>query len=72
VRVQQVQLDFGSGPLSVPAARIGSVLAEQLLDDVAVWRADPEGLRRLQRAGIGAADIIVTPHGLEVRFAEPH
>lgn len=71
VRVQQAQLDFGNGPLSVPAARVGTVLAEHLLDDVAVWRASPERLRVLQRAGVTSADIVVTVRGLEIRFAEP-
>jgi hypothetical protein len=71
VRVQEARLDLGSGPLSAPGARVGALLAERLLDDAAIWRADPQGLQRLQRAGIAAADIVVTARGIEVRFAEP-
>lgn len=70
VRVQEVTLDLGSGSLSASAARIGALLAERLLDDVAIWHADAERLRLLQRAGVDAADITVTARGIEVRFAE--
>lgn len=71
VRVQQVRLEFGSGTLSPSGARLGGLLAERLLDDVAVWRADPRRLQQLQRAGVAAADIAVTAGGVDIRFAEP-
>jgi len=71
VRVQDAKLDLGSGPLSPSSARLGALLAERLLDDFALYRADPERLKLLQRAGITTADIAVTSRGVEVRFAEP-
>jgi hypothetical protein len=71
VRVQEARLDLGSGPLSAPGARVGALLAERLLDDAAIWRADAQRLQQLQRAGVAAADIVVTARGIEVRFAEP-
>jgi hypothetical protein len=71
VRVRDAKLDFGSGPLSPSAARVAALLAERLLDDVALYRADPERLQQLQRLGIVSAEIAVTPLGVELRFAPP-
>jgi hypothetical protein len=70
VRVQDARLDLGSGPLSPSGARIGALLAERLLDDFVLYRADAERLRTIQRLGIVAADITVTARGLEIRFPE--
>lgn len=71
VRVQEARLDMGNGPLSPSGARIGALLAERLLDDFAIYRADPERLKAIQRLGITAADIVVTARGVDIRFAEP-
>jgi hypothetical protein len=71
VRVQDAKLELGSGPLSPSGARIGGLLAERLLDDFVLYRADAERLKTIQRMGIVAADIVVTARGLEIRFAEP-
>ncbi|MES2957074.1 MAG: hypothetical protein V4792_02750 [Pseudomonadota bacterium] len=71
VQVQDVRLELGGGPLSPSRARIGALLAERLLDDFVLYRADAERLRLLQRAGVTGAEIAVTGRGIEVRFAEP-
>ena len=71
VRVQEAKLDLGAGPLSGASARVGALLAERLLDDFVLYRADPERLKTIQRLGIQAADIAVTDRGIELRFAEP-
>ena len=71
VRVQEAQLDMGRGPLSPSSARVGALLAERLLDDFVLYRADAERLKLIQRANITAAEIAVTARGIEVRFAEP-
>ena len=71
VQVQEVKLDLGSGPLSPSSARIGTLLAERLLDDLVLYRADAQRALRLQRAGLTAAEITVTAQGVEMRFAEP-
>jgi len=70
VRVQDVKLEVGSGPLSPSGARLGALLAERLLDDFVLYRADAERLKLLQRAGVAAAEIVVTSSGIELRFAE--
>ncbi len=71
VRVQHVSLELGSGSLSPEGARLGAMLAERLLDDFMLYRADAERLKQLQRAGVTAAEIVVTSDGIELRFAEP-
>ena len=71
VSVQDIQLDLGSGPLSPSASRIGALLAERVLDDFVLYRADAERLQLIQRLGITAAEIAVTPRGIEIRFAAP-
>jgi hypothetical protein len=71
VHVTDVQLELGSGPLSPSAARLGAVLAERLLDDFVLYRADDQRLQQLQRAGVTAREIVVTTGGIELRFAEP-
>ena len=71
VHVGAAMLDFGNGPMAPSAARVAGLLAEHLLDDLALYHADPERLRLLQRAGITAAQIAITAGGIELRFAEP-
>lgn len=71
VHVQDAKLELGSGPLSPSSARVGALLAERLLDDFVIYRADAQKLKLLQQAGITAADIAVTSRGIELRFAEP-
>jgi hypothetical protein len=71
VRVEGLTLDLGSGSLPSEAARLGALLAERLLDDFVLYRADAEHLKQLQRAGVTAAAVVVTSGGIELRFAEP-
>lgn len=71
VRVQDVKLELGGGPLAPEGARLGALLAERLLDDFVLYRADAERLKQLQRAGVTAAEIVVTSGGIELRFGEP-
>jgi hypothetical protein len=68
VQVQQFRLELDGGPLSPSSARVAALLAERLLDDFVLYRADPQRLRQLQQAGVSAADISVTESGLEIRF----
>jgi hypothetical protein len=68
VRVQR--LDFDTLPRGLPASsqRVGRLLAEQLLEGLALWQMPEEQRRRLQRAGLGVGPIDVTAQGLVVRF----
>lgn len=71
VQVQEARLDLGGGPLSGSGARVGALLAERLLDDFVLYRADAQRIERMRQAGIAAADVAVTARGIEIRFIEP-
>lgn len=71
VHVLDAKLDLGSGPLSPSANRVGALLTERLLDDFVLYRADAQRVKRMQQAGGTAADVVVTPRGVEIRFADP-
>ena len=71
VQVQEARLDLGSGPLSATGARVGALLAERLLDEFVLYRADAQRIELMQRAGITSADVVVTARGIEIRFVEP-
>lgn len=70
VQVQDARLDLGSGPLSPSGARVGALLAERMLDDFVLYRADARLFELLQRAGVASADVAVTARGVEIRFAD--
>lgn len=71
VRVQDVQLQLDTGPLSASRTRIAGLLAERLLEDFVLYRADAERLRRLQQLGISTAEVEVLRDGLALRFVAP-
>lgn len=64
VRVERLAAGTDS---TLPLPRIASLLAEQLLEDLAVWRASPEQAQRLQRAGVQTVRVQITPRGLELQ-----
>jgi len=71
VRVQDFKLDVGGTTLSGQTARLGALLTERLLDDLAIYRVREDQRDALRRAGIDKADIVVTSRGVELRFAQP-
>ncbi len=71
VRVQDVQLQLDAGPLSATGTRLAGLLAERLLEDFALYRADAERVRLLQRLGITSAEVEVQRDGLVLRFVAP-
>lgn len=68
VTVNDLRLEFGGSVLSASAARLGALLSERVLDDAPIHRLDGDKLDALRRAGIEAADFLVTPRGIELRF----
>ena len=65
VRVQQLQWD-GAG--SEAAQRAAALLAERLLDNMALYRLKPEQSERLARTGLVPGPVTVTPRGVELAF----
>lgn len=69
VKVDTLDLQLAGTPLSGQAARLGSLLAERLLDGFVVYRLSDGRRAQMARAGVNHADIAVTSRGVELRFA---
>ena len=48
--------------------RIGGLVAEQLLDDLVIWRAKPEQADMMRRLGITHGAVNVTARGIEIHL----
>ena len=75
VRVQQLTLDSGgaavasqAGPTE-PAARLGTALAERVLEDLPIYRVPAERLASLRQLGLQPGAVTITARGLEVTLA---
>jgi hypothetical protein len=66
VRVDEFAFDSGGASLPIQGQRLGSLLAEHLLDNVAVYRMKPEQADMLHRFGLRNADIAVTTGGVHL------
>ena len=82
VRVQQLWFAAGAGPATPPALpspgaaqlpggagapqRLAAVLAETVLDDLAVYRLGADALARLREAGLEPGAVTVTARGVEI------
>ena len=70
VKVNQLTLDVAGTPLSGQTARLGSLLAEHLLDDFVLYRVSDYKREMLRRAGVNNAKVEVTTRGVELHFAD--
>lgn len=72
VRLLQVRvLDFrlqGGGAARGTVERLGALVAERMLEDLAVYRLPPERAAELQRRGLAPGRLAVTPRGLEINL----
>lgn len=68
VRVNKLQLEEGPSAPAMPATlnRLGSLLAEQMLNDLAVYRFTAEEADALSRTGYAPGRLVVTARGLEI------
>ena len=66
VRVNQLVFDGASTPMQPVVNRLGGLLAEQLLKDLAIYRFKPEDLKRAQDRGYQPGDLKVTSRGVEM------
>jgi hypothetical protein len=66
VRVDEFAFDSGGTSLPIQGQRLGSLLAEHLLDNVAIYRMKPEQADMLHRVGLRNADIAVTTGGVHL------
>lgn len=70
VRVQQLDLDHSAwAGASLPVQRLGGLVAERMLEGLAIYRLKPEQAQRLHGSGLTPA-IAVTGRGVELTLAE--
>lgn len=84
VRVQQLQFELGRREAAAPAAtaataaaaapsgfnqRLAQTLAEQLLQELVIYRLTPERLAQLKSWGVEPGAVTVTSRGVEITLA---
>jgi hypothetical protein len=70
VKVNALQLDVGGTPLQGQLGRLGSLLAERVLDDFVLYRVSDDKRDALRRAGLSEASVTVTARGVELKFID--
>ena len=66
LRVEKVQIDnLGDKPKAV-VEKFGALLAEQLLNDIAIYRFKPEDLKTAEGKGYKPGSVTVTSRGVEI------
>ena len=66
VRVRELTLASGSSNLHGAAQRIGGLVAENALEDLVIYRMKPAQADEMDRLGLVASPITVTPQGLHM------
>ena len=66
VRVLQFSLNPGSGAARPQLERLGTVLAERVLEGFSVYRLPPEKAAKLQRAGMAPGAVNINTRGVEI------
>lgn len=66
VRVQQFQVDAGGSSLPLSGQRIATLLAERLLEDLAIYRMKPEVADRMHALGFRNASIAIGGSGVDL------
>ncbi len=69
VRVDAFRLDGSSGAARNPSERIGSLLAEKLLEDMVVYRLADDKLAQLNQWGLEPGGVAITARGIEISLA---
>jgi hypothetical protein len=69
VRVNKLQLDNLPSPQQAGLARLGSLIAEQLLNDAVIYRFKPADLKNAEGKGYKPGAVTVTSRGVEVTLA---
>jgi pimeloyl-ACP methyl ester carboxylesterase len=69
VRVSKFELDGVPSPTQRGLGRLGALIAETMLDDLALYRFKPEDLRNAEGRGLKPGAVTVTSRGVEVTLA---
>jgi hypothetical protein len=66
VRVRDLTLDSGSNGLHGAAQRIGTLVAEEMLEDLPVYKMKPNLADQMERQNLAAGPILVTAKGIQM------
>jgi len=69
VRVNKLQLDNLPSPQQTGLARLGTLIAEHLLNDAVLYRFKPADLKNAEGRGYKPGAVTVTSRGVEVTLA---
>ena len=84
VRVQRIELDLASTATPAPqppsaaaapnspASRAATAMAEQVLEDFAIYRIPPQRIESLRALGLSPGAVTVTSRGIEITFEPIH
>lgn len=66
VKVERLQIDAAPAPLQRQLERLGTLFAEQALDDQVIHTLRAKDVEAVQGRGLRPSELRVTPHGLRV------
>lgn len=69
VRVDKLQIDGLPAPQQAGIKRLGTLIAEQLLDDTVLYQFTPADLKSVEGKGVKPSAVAVTPRGVEVTLS---
>ncbi len=69
VRVNKLQIDGLPNPEKTGLSRLGALIAEQMLNDVVIYRFRPNDLKNAEGRGYKPGAVTVTSRGVEVTLA---
>jgi hypothetical protein len=66
VRVRDLTLDSGSNGLHGAAQRIGSLVAEEMLENLPLYKMKPNLADQMERLNLAAGPVLVTSQGIQM------
>jgi hypothetical protein len=69
VRVRDLTLDAGSNGLHGAAQRIGTLVAEEMLENMTLYKMKPAQADEMDRLNLVAGPILVTAQGIQMSVA---
>jgi hypothetical protein len=69
VRVRDLTLDSGSNNLHGAAQRIGTLVAEEMLENLTLYKMKPSQADTMERLNLVAGPVVVTAQGIQMTIS---
>jgi hypothetical protein len=69
VRVRELTFESGSSSLHGTAQRIGTLVAENILENMPLYKMKPSQADTMDRLNLVAGPIMVTPQGIQMTIS---